>query len=74
MRSTGVTTTTTRPSGGDTATTTRPSGGFMLRLPEDALAKLDARVERMRADMPGVTITRQDVVRQAILTFLKEEP
>lgn len=62
--------------GAPPATTTRgpvPGPGFMLRLPEDALSKLDARVEKMRAEMPGVTITRQDVVRQAILVFLTLE-
>lgn len=34
---------------------------------------IDDRAKQMREQMPGVTITRQDVLRQIILSALKEE-
>jgi hypothetical protein len=41
-----------------------------FRLPNELLARLDQEVERMRAERPGLTITRSDAVREILFAHL----
>lgn len=41
-----------------------------VRLPQDLLAKLDEEVGRLRAERPGLSITRSDAVREILFAHL----
>ena len=41
-----------------------------VRLPGDLLARLDEQVERLRAERPGLAITRSDAVREILYVHL----
>jgi hypothetical protein len=47
---------------------------FNVRLHPESEALLPALLERMRARHPGLTITRADVIRSALLALEKEYP
>lgn len=44
-----------------------------VRLPPDVLQALDALMERMRAERPGLRVTRSDAVRVLLLRALEGE-
>jgi hypothetical protein len=41
-----------------------------VRLPNELLIRLDREVDRMRAERPGLAITRSDAVREILFTHL----
>ena len=41
-----------------------------VRLPNELLLRLDDEVERLRAERPGLAITRSDAVREILFTHL----
>jgi len=41
-----------------------------FRLPDDLVARLDARLAEMSTRMPGITLTRSDAVRELLILAL----
>ncbi len=41
-----------------------------LRLPRALLARVDAHADRMRAESPGVSVTRSDAMRSLLIMSL----
>lgn len=42
-----------------------------ITLPSEAVVKMDATAERLARETPGLNVTRTDVVRMAVLAFVK---
>ncbi|MEP1199904.1 hypothetical protein [Tateyamaria sp.] len=42
-----------------------------VRLPDELVARIDAYVDKLRSQFPGLTITRADAVRQLLISGLE---
>jgi hypothetical protein len=44
-----------------------------VRLPEDLVSNIDAYIERLQEQLPGMNVTRADAIRQLLTVGLKVE-
>lgn len=44
-----------------------------VRLPDDLVGQVDQYMEQLRADLPGLNISRADAIRQLLAAGLKAE-
>lgn len=51
--------------------TTAPVPQVGVRLDEELLALVDAEVARLQAELPGMTVSRADVVRNCVARCLR---